>query len=883
MRALVHRLLALGRRQRLDRELDGEIAAHLELAERDAIARGLSPEEARREARQAFGGLDGIREAHRDARSLRALEALWRDVAYGTRTLLRTPLVSALVVLVLGVAIGANATMFSAVRGILLQPLPYGDADALVIVMHHGRQPVSYANFDDWRRELRTFSAMGAAEYWRVNVGLDDGAERVLGLRVTEDTLPLLRVAPQLGHLPTPDAFRGGDSRQVVISHGLWTRRFGARPDVVGQPLRLDGEVHTVVAVMPRTFVFAPFWAVDAELWAPLPHAGRPTGRDHNSLRVFARLAEGVSIEQAQADVDAVTARLEATFPTTNRDVRVVPLKERVVGDTRLALAILMVGVLVVLAIACANVAHILLARAATRRREVAVRLALGATRTQIVRQFLVESLVLAGVAGMVGVGLAHLGIRALVALAPPDLPRVSEVRLDGAVLVFTVVMALATGLAFGLSPAWQAAQPAPGDALAAGRGASGDRRQARTRRVLMTTEVALSLVLVAAAGLMVRSLVALQSLDPGFDPRGVSSLSVSVQGTPEADPGRRPLFFRDIAERFAALPGVTGASAINHLPLRGDMWMRGFAIEGRPVAAAGEGATAVYRVVLPGYFETMRLPVRRGRDFTWQDSMDAPGVAIVSRNLARRHWPGRDPIGTRIVIGEPTSPDARWLTIVGIAEDAARETWDGGRGEEIYLPYLQVSDYLTRDAPQYTYLTYVIRIVDPLPASAPLAAARAAVAAAAPTVAVSDVTTMELAVARALARPRFQLWLLATCALIALALAAAGIYGVVSYATGRRLREIGLRLALGAQPREVRALVVRQASGHVLAGVALGIAGALAVGRLMTALLHGVSPTDPATLAAATIILLTVALVASGVPAWRASRVAPSVALRED
>ena len=883
MTARLRRLLALFRRTRLDRELDAEIVAHLELAERDARARGLSVEEARREARQAFGGVDAVREAHRDARSTRALETLWRDVRYGLRGIRRTPLVCSIIVLVLGVAIGANTTMLSAVEAILVRPLGYGDADRLVIVMHDGRAPVSYANFDDWRREARSFQGMGAAEYWRVNIGLDEGAERVLGLRVTQDLLPLLDVAPALGRLPGADAFTGGDDKQVVISHGLWRRRFGGRASALGETLRLDGELYTVVAVMPPGFVFAPFWATESQLWAPLPHAGRPTSRTHNSLRVFARLNPGTSLAQAQADVTALTTRLESAFPHTNRNVRVVSLKERVVGETRMPLLVMLGGVGIVLIIACANVAHILLARAATRRREVAVRLALGATRTQIVRQFLVESLLLAGAAAIVGVALAIVGIDALVALAPPDLPRAADIRLDLPVLLGTVAMALTAGLGFGLAPALQAARPVPGEHLAAGRGASADRRQAATRELLMASEVALSLVLVAGAGLMVRSLASLQADDPAFDPGGVLSFSVSVLGSRQADADRRAPFYEALVEGLAALPGVTAVSAINHRPLDGDLWTRGMTIEGRTAPADGAVIGAIYRVSLPGYFTAMRIPIQRGRDFTWTDRTGTPGVAIISDDLARAHWPGEEAVGKRILFGQAASdPEPRWLTIVGVVADAAGRTWEDGRGSEVYLPFLQSAEYATSPTAPFSYLSFMVR-TEPGREGALMPAVRRLVAGMDRDVAVSDVATMEEVVSRARARPRFQLTLLAVCAAVALLLAAAGIYGVVSYAVTRRTREIGLRMALGAQRGDVRTMVLRQSARHVGLGVGAGLIGAMLITRLMTGLLHGVTPGDPLTLGMSTLVLSAVALLASSVPAWRASRTAPVVALRDE
>ena len=607
-RRAVHRLLALGRARKMDAELDAEIAAHLELAERDLVAAGLSPEDARRTARQRFGGVEPIKEAHRDSRSARWLEAWWHDLRAGVRGLRRAPGFCAAAVLILGLSIGANTTMFSAVRAILLQPLGYADPDALVVVLHEGRFPVAPANFLDWRAQTHSFSAMGAAEMWSPNLGMPAGSERVSGLRLTPDTLRMLGVAPALGRLLAGDG-TGADARSAVIGHGLWQRRFGGDPRIVGRSLRLDGELYTIVGVMPPRFVFAPFWAVNAELWAPLPLDARRDNRDGESLRVFARLKPGVSPASAQADVDVVTRRLEAAYPDTNRNVQVVPLKERVVGHTRLGLTVLLVAVGFVLLIACANVAHMLLARAATRQSEIAVRLALGATRFQIVRQLLVESLLLSGLSSVVGLALAAFGVRAVAAMAPPDLPRAADMAVEGWTLAFTLGVSIVTGLVFGLVPAWQAARTRIGDRLAA-RGTTGHGREALLRDVFVVSELALALVLLVGAGLVLRSLAAAAAIDPGFDPRGVLSMSVSVQGSAEADPSRRAAFFAAAVERLRALPGVEAASAVNHAPLVGDVWTLGFDIDGRPRTQKDDRPGGIYRVVLPDYFATMRLPL---------------------------------------------------------------------------------------------------------------------------------------------------------------------------------------------------------------------------------------------------------------------------------
>jgi predicted permease len=879
VRLWIQRVLALLSRDRLDRELDAEIRSHLELAERDARAAGLSPEEARIAARQRFGAIEPMKEEHRDERGAPWIESVLRDIRHGLRVMRRTPALCAGIVLILGVGIGANTTMFSAIQGIVLRPLGYGNADELVVVMHRGVAPVSFANFTDWREQSRSFAAMGAAEYWRPNLGLADGAERVLGLRVTADLLPLLQVPPLHGRLFDSTETGGDQEHMVVISYGLWQRAFGGVSDVVGRTMRLDGEIYTVVAVMPREFVFAPFWAVGAELWTPLPASSRTQDRGSNSLRVFGRLAPDASVARAQEEIDAITSRLDALFPGTNREVTVVPLKERVVGDTRLTLLVLMAGVAFVLLIACANVAHLLLARTAARYREVAVRSALGATRAQILRQFLVESVLLAIVSGVAGLALAAGGVRLLTAIAPAGLPRVNEIRIDTAALVFTTAASVITGVLFGLAPALQATRAAVGDSLRMGRGITSDRRHGRLRDVLIASEIALALVLLVGAGLMLRSMAALRAIDPGFNPRGVLSLEVSLHGTSHAAPARRAASFLELVERMRALPGVQRASAINHLPIDGDLWTRSFHIEGRPPARPGERTGAYYRVVLPGYFETMGLRLVRGRDFSLQDSNSAPPVVILSENLARRHWPGEDAVGKRIAMSSSDQP--RWMTVIGLVNDALSGSWSATPGEEMYLPYLQTSAYLEGLESRYTYLTIVLKAnSDPAHLAA---AARSAVDSLDRGISVDHLTTMEAVVDRALARPRFELTLLGFFAGVALLLATAGTYAMMSTAVSRRAREIGLRLTLGAQRGDVLRIILRQATVWITIGAVAGLTGAIVLTRLMSRLLYVVQPGDPATFAGATAVLIGVAFLASFVPAWRASRLNPVGALRQD
>jgi predicted permease len=821
-----------------------------------------------------------------DARAFlgRIFDGLVQDLRHGVRALRRAPGFSLGAIVILGVGIAANTTMFSAVNAILLQPLAYKDADALVTVLHDGTSPVAPANFLDWRRQSRAFEGMGAAQAWSPNLGAADRTERVRGMRMTADLLPLLGVPPLLGRTFTARAdLTGDDDHTVVIGYGFWQRAFSGDANVLGRPLMLDGEPYTIVGVMPRSFAFAPFWVTDAELFAPLPLANRQTDRVGSSLRVFARLAPGVSLAQAQADITGVTARLEQAYPGTNRGVTVTSLKERSVGSTRLALVVLLVAVGFVLLIACANVAHLLLARAAARRREVAVRLALGATRGQIIRQFLVESLLLAGVSGAAGVLLAQWGVRMLVRFTQGDLPRVQEMTLDARVLAFALGVSLVTGLLFGLLPALYAARPDMSDALkSAGRGNTGHRRQSLGRDLLIASEFALALVLLAGAGLMVRSLAALQAIDAGFKPDHVLALEVSVKGSPDAEPGRRAAFFQQALDRVRALPGVRAASGINHLPLAGDVWGLSFAIDGRPRSKPGEAPHAAYRVVLPGYFDTMRLPILRGRDVSTRDADNAARVVVISEHMARKHWPGEDAIGQRISIDDlDTNGQPVWHTVIGVTKNAMQGKWSGDQAEEVYLPYLQNRDYLTGEGGAFTYFTLVLRTDADPAALAP--AARAAVWSIDKAVAIANVVTMEAAVDKQLAAPRFQLTLLGGFALVALLLAAAGIYGVMSYAIAGRTKEIGLRMTLGAQRRDVLAMVLGQAMRRVALGAAAGLAGALLLTRLMSNLLYGVRPTDPLTFGLVSLVLVGAALLASYLPARRATRINPVIALRQD
>jgi predicted permease len=884
------RVKSLGRNlfshARVEQDLDEELRAYADLLIAEKMRAGMTAEDARRAALVEVGGIERVKDDVREVRSGVLLETTAQDLRYSIRTLMRRPSFSVVATIALALGIGATTAIFSVVNGVLLRPLPYRDPDALVAILHATRDPVAPANYLDWKRQNTVFSTMGAAEYWSGNVS-GDAPERVQGLRVTSDVLAMTGVRPLFGRLLRPEEDVASGERPMVLSWGYWQRRFAGSRDVIGQHLVVDGTSYTVVGVMPRGFDFPMFWATGVQMWAPLSLGERASSRTGSSLRVFARLAPGTSLDAARAQMTTITANLENAFPGTNRDVTVTPLDTMVVGDVRAALLVLLGAVGFVLLIACANVAHMLLARASARHREMTVRLALGASRGRLLRQLLTESVVLALIGGVIGVGLAHVGLRALVALAGTSVPRADGISLDPWVLAFTVVVSLLTGLGFGLLPAVRASRTEMAEALRDGaRGSTEGAQRGRVRSVLAGSEIALALVLLTGAGLAIRSFVALRSIDPGFDPHGVLTAEVSLKGTAEQPPGRRLAFYTAALERVRRLPGVESASLINHVPIAGDLWGAPFMVEGRPRPQPADVPRAAYRVVFPGYFTAMRLPILRGRDVTDADRLGSPDVVLVNDFLARRYWPNEDAIGKRIAL-DPEAERPAWVTVIGVVKNAVQSDWASPASEEMFLPYLQDRQYLENAGGHVGWMTLVVRASCAesrrCNAGSLAPAVRESIASLDRAVPVTAVQTMDDVIAGANARPRFTLVLLATFAGVALVLAAVGIYGVISYAVSRRTHEIGVRMALGATPRSVVRLIVGQGMRVVAAGVAVGLAGALLVTRLMTNVVYGIRVTDPVTYAAVSVLLVVVALVASYVPARRATRIDPLASMRAD
>lgn len=804
------------------------------------------------------------------------------DLRFGSRSLRKTPVFTTVAIIALALGIGATTAILSVVNGVLLRPLPYADSDRLVVMLQNGNNPVAPASVIAWRQQMRSFTDIAAAEYWSANLTSGEQPENLRGLRVSSDVFPLLGVAPLYGRAFTAEEDVTGNEHVAVISYGLWQRRFGGDRSIVGRTISLDGEPTTVLGIMPPTFQFAPFWATHAEMWVPLGLSARAADRGTESLRTFARLKPGVTMEQARSDVASVTARLEREFPGTNKNVTVESLKHKVVGDIQTPLLVLLVAVGFVLLIACANVAHMLLSRASARQKELAIRTALGATRARLIAQLLAESVMLAIAGGVAGLLLALWGVRALIAANPVIIPRVSSVGIDTRVLLMTVLMTAATSIAFGLVPALRAARVDLAGTFKDGDRASTDgHRKHRLRSTLVMSEFALALVLLVGAGLMIRSFVALMHVDPGFDPRNIVTMTISTTGTPEANPAMRQAFFAQALDRVRAVPGIEAASYINHLPLTGDRWGFNFSIEGRPKPKPGESPNATYRVVFPGYFHAMRIPLLQGRDISDADRKDAPGVVVINEYMAKTYWPGEDPIGKRIsTFGLP------YVTIIGVVKNAAIDRWGAPPEEEFYFPFAQ-SSYATNPSSHFGDLTLVARSscatgtrCDASTLSTPVVNAIRSVDR---NVAISTVATMAGAVASATAESRFYLVLLGTFAAIALTLAAVGIYGVMSYSVSRRTHEMGIRIALGANPMGVVRLVVGEGVRLAGIGAVVGIAAALGLTRLMSKLLYGVAPSDPITFALVTLVLCGVGVFASYVPARRATKVDPLTALRSD
>ncbi len=868
------RLRSLFRRSTVEAELDEELRFHLERQVEALVAAGASPAEAARRARLAFGGLEQVKEECRQARGVSALETAAQDLRYGLRMLRRTPLITTLAVLTLAVGLGANTAIFSAVNTVLLQPLPYPHPERLVVVWgaRAGRRgsPVSATNFLDYQEQSRAFEHM--ATFHSAGFVLTGGEPEWLRAgRVSPDFFKVLGVRAALGRTFAPEDGRAGGDKVVILGPGIWRRRFGADPAIVGKTLLLSTERYTVIGVLPAGFDFSvPGTFRPAEVWVPAVLTRDESQRGHNALYWLARIRPGVSPRQAQADLQAVSDRLARAYPQVlaGLGVSLVPLREQGAGGVRPLLLILLGAVGFLLLIACANVASLQLARASTRQKEIALRLTLGAGRWRILRQLLTESLLLALLGGALGVLLAHWGVGLLSGLAPANLPRESLGGLDATVLAYSALLALVTGVLFGLAPAFQASAVALGESLKeGGRSAAESVRGGRFRAGLMVAEVALALVLLAGAGLLARSFVRLLGEKRGFDVDPVLTVFVSLPRYAYPDARSQAAFQRQAIARLQAVPGVIAAGGIDDLPLTKDRDSSSFLVAGREPLLPDHLPEAQIRTVTPGYFQALGIPVLRGRAIAATDTAAAPAVLLINQALARRDFPGEDPIGKRLSLS--VSPPS-WATVVGVVADVRDLGLEAPPEPEIYFPFEQSP---------VPYVNLVARVAgDPGKLAAPVRNALRGLDKGLP---LPDVAPMRTVLAASIAQRRFILLLLALFAVIALALAAVGVYGVISYAVARRTHEIGIRMALGARKADVLRLVIGRSLGLTACGIGAGLAGALLLSGLMGSLLYGVPPTDLPTFAGVALLLSGVGALASYLPARRAMAVDPGVALR--
>jgi predicted permease len=813
------------------------------------------------------------------------MKNLLQDVRYELRVLWKSKGFSAVALVTLALGIGANTAIFSVVNGLLLRPLPYRDASRLAIIWTHspGANVVqdwpSPGQYSAIKAQTDVFEDIAITQGGSVNVTGQAVPERLDAIRTSSNLLSLLGVQPILGRAFLPEDDVPGKTQTAIIGYGLWQKRFGGDRNVTDQTLTLNGKSYNIIGVLPADFslgseVMPTVGAItQPDLLLSLPlSAERMNNQGDENYDLLARLKPGVTLAQAQSELNVVVGRLAQSYPENYPPSRrfsfsIKPLLEQAVGDIRPALLVLLCAVGCVLLIACANVANLLLARAAIREKEIAIRTAIGAGRLRIVRQLLTESVLLSFVGGVLGLVVAVWGLDALRALNPGNIPRLQNIGMDARVLSFTFAVALLTGILFGLAPALRAAQvDLTGTLKEGGRSLVSSTHQ-RLRSVLVVAEIALSLVLLVGAGLLIRSFIRVQQVEPGFAAHGVLSMRFSVVGTGYAGE-RSALFYQQLLESVRNLPGVEGAGEVSILPLGGGISWGGITIEGYQPTAGQSSIQADQRTASDGYFEAMKIPLVKGRFFDEHDTKDSEKVIVIDENMARTYWPDADPIGKRLKLGGPSSTQP-WLTVVGVVGNVKQYALDTDSRVALYAP-------LSQDPESNMYL--VARTSDP---AGTAAAVTKEVHALDPNIPVYEVKTVEQLLSDSLARRRFAVVALGLFALVAMILAAVGIYGVISYSVTQRTREIGIRMALGAERGDVLRLIVRQGMLLALVGLGLGLAGALGVTRLMESLLFGVGATDPLTFIGIAILLGSVALVACYIPARRAAKVDPMVALR--
>ena len=810
------------------------------------------------------------------------MEALFKDIRYATRSLFKHPGFTAIAVVTLALGIGANTAMFSVINAVLLRPLPYRDPARLVTIWEESperglyQMPVSLANLRDWVDQNQTFEQISAYTFTDLNLTGTGEPARLGTVRTSANLFSLVGVAPLLGRPFLPEEDKEGANRVVILGHALWQSRFGSDAGIVGKSLTLNNQSHTVVGVLSANSQFPVGFGYmgqvlndPVDLYVPLAASSEEAQRGSYSFFAIGRLKPGVTFEQARADMTTIEKRLEQQYPGGNTGIGIslVPTQEQTVKEIRPALLVLLGAVAFMLLIACANIANLLLARAASRQKEIAIRTALGAGRLRVLRLLLTESLILSLAGGGLGLLIAVWGAEALMAVAPENIPRLNEVGFDARVFGFTLAVSLVTGIIFGLVPGVQAGKPDLNEALKEGtRGSMGSAAGKRTRSILVAVEIALPLVLLVGAGLMIKSFIKLRQTNPGFNPENVLAVNLSLSDYRYPEDRQQGAFFQEALERIHSLPGVQSAGATTALPMTLSMSGSDFRIEGRPEPEAGKEMIINKSSVSPGYFRTLGVPLMKGRDFSDRDNSDAPKAAIINNDLARIYFSHEDPIGKRITFDDGGS----WISIVGVTGDVKQRGLDSSAKPEVYFPYLQVAaptmSIVVRSASEPVGLTAAVKTqIQMIDKDLPL----------------DDAQTMQQILADSNSGRRFNMLLLTVFAVVALVLAVVGIYGVMSYTVTQRTHEIGIRVAIGAQSRDVFRMVIGQGMILAMIGIAFGLLGAFALTRLMTTMLFGVEPTDPATFVTIAVLLTAVALVACYIPGRRATKVDPLVALR--
>jgi putative ABC transport system permease protein len=870
------------RRKEREQDLERELRSDLELEAAEQQENGLSAEEARYAARRAFGNPTLVKEEVREMWFPVAIEQFGKDLRYAARTLRRDRAFTAVVIATLALGIGANTAIFSVCNAVWLKPLPYPEPDRILMLWEHPRNKapgtVSAPNFVDWRDQNHAFSQMAAISLMDSVLTGQGEPRQLAGAAVTADFFSLLGTRMRIGRNFLNEEDQPGKNHVAILSHATWQRYFGGQPGIAGRQITLSNIPYTVVGVLPDDFEFvskaSDFQArTEFDVWVllALAHNLEPWQRGTHPLRVFARLKPGFTPAQAQADLNVIASNLERLYPAFNKDkdITAVPLSQQVTAHVRTALATLLGAVGLMLLIACANVANLMLSRAAARQKEIALRLALGASTGRLTRQLLVESSLLAGLGGLLGLILASAAIRALTPWLPADLPRSSTIGIDTGVILFTGLVSLATGIVFGLTPLAQVRRVNANESLKQGTRVAGG-VQPRLRSALAAAQIALAFVLLTGAGLMAKSFWTLMHVAPGFRTEHILTARLSLPMSHYPDARRIAAFQRDLLERVRSAPGVQSAGLAGHLPLSGTDNNWSFDIEGRPPRPQGADNVAGYRPVSPGYFETLAIPLLRGRGFTPADTESTPLVVVINEAMARAWWPRQDPLGQRLRFqGRPA-----WRTVIGVAGDVHHEGLDAEAHAEIYAPYAQMPNI------QLAATLVVRTATEP---TAVTASVRQAVAGIDADLPIARVETMQQIVSASVGQPRFRTTLLAAFAVLALVMASIGIYGVMNYLVSQRIREFGVRLAVGASAADVLWLVLRRAAVLIAGGLCVGLLGSVLLTRLIATLLYGVAPLDAPTFAAVSLILSGVAFVASYIPARRATRVDPIVALRHE